>query len=146
MESIELEKQVEQLLETPKFEQLDFEQGVGSILKEVFSKNMLVSALGTSLSVTVGSAVSNVLPMGLGATPLGVSSVIGGVILHQVGKRMGGSNVLIKDLALGIIQGGMAVAMTPVASMIGGVIPQFNQKLKEEPTQELNPLEKGVMW
>ena len=140
MESIELEKQVEQLLETPKFEQLDFEQGVGSILKEVFSKNMLVSALGTSLSVNVGSAVQNVIP--LGAAPLGVSSIVGGVILHQVGKK----NLLVKNLALGIIQGGMAVAMTPVASMIGGVIPQFSQKLKEEPTQELNPLVKGVMW
>ena len=142
MESIELEKQVEQLLETPKFEQLDFEQGVGSILKEVFSKNMLVSALGTSLSVNVGTAVANVLPMGLGASPLGVSSIIGGVVLHQVGKK----NPLVKNLALGIIQGGMAVALTPISSMIGGVIPQFSQKLKEEPTQELNPLVKGVMW
>ena len=140
MESIELEKQVEQLLETPKFEQLDFEQGVGSILKEVFSKNMLVSALGTSLSVNVGSAVQNVIP--LGAAPLGVSSIVGGVILHQVGKK----NTMIKNLALGIIQGGMAVALTPISSMIGGVIPQFSQKLKEEPTQELNPLVKGVMW
>ena len=140
MESIELEKQVEQLLETPKFEQLDFEQGVGSILKEVFSKNMLVSALGTSLSVNVGSAVQNVIP--LGAAPLGVSSIVGGVILHQVGKK----NTMIKNLALGIIQGGMAVALTPISSMIGGVIPQFSQKAKEETTQELNPLVKGVMW
>ena len=140
MESIELEKQVEQLLETPKFEQLDFEQGMGSILKEVFSKNMLVSALGTSLSVNVGSAVQSVIP--LGAAPLGVSSIVGGVILHQVGKK----NIMIKNLALGIIQGGMATALTPISSMVGGMIPQFNQKLKEETTQELNPLVKGVMW
>ena len=140
MESIELEKQVEQLLETPKFEQLDFEQGIQGILKEVFSKNMLVSALGTSLSVNVGTAVQSVIP--LGAAPLGVSSIVGGVILHQVGKK----NIMIKNLALGIIQGGMAVALTPISSMIGGMIPQFNQKLKEETTQELNPLVKGVMW
>jgi len=140
MESIELEKQVEQLLETPKFEQLDFEQGIGASLKEVFSKNMLVSALGTSLSVNVGSAVQSVIP--LGAAPVGVSSVVGGVLLHKIGGR----NPMIKNLALGIIQGGIATALTPISSMIGGMIPQFNQKLKEEPTQELNPLVKGVMW
>ena len=141
MESIELEKQVEQLLETPKFEQLDFEQSIGASLKEVFSKNMLVSALGTSLSVNVGSAVQSVIP--LGAAPVGVSSVVGGVLLHKIG----GKNPMIKNLALGIIQGGMATALTPISSMVGGMIPQFNQKLKEETiTQELNPLVKGVMW
>jgi hypothetical protein len=142
MESIELEKQVEQLLETPKFEQLDFEQSIGASLKEVFSKNMLVSALGTSLSVNVGSAVQSVIP--LGAAPVGVSSIIGGVILHKLIGKMG--NGAGKNLALGIIQGGMATALTPISSMVGGMIPQFNQKLKEEPTQELNPLVKGVMW
>jgi len=140
MESIELEKQVEQLLETPKFEQLDFEQNISATLKEVFSKNMLVSALGTSLSVNVGSAVQSVIP--LGAAPVGVSSIVGGVLLHKIG----GKNPMIKNLALGIIQGGMATALTPISSMVGGMIPQFNQKLKEEPTQELNPLVKGVMW
>ena len=140
MESIELEKQVEQLLETPKFEQLDFEQSIGATLKEVFSKNMLVSALGTSLSVNVGSAVQSVIPFG--AAPVGVSSILGGIVLHKVG----GKNPMIKNLALGIIQGGMATALTPISSMVGGMIPQFNQKLKEEPTQELNPLVKGVMW
>ena len=141
MESIDLEKQVEQLLETPKFEQLDFEQSIGATLKEVFSKNMLVSALGTSLSVNVGSAVQSVIP--LGAAPVGVSSIVGGVLLHKIG----GKNPMIKNLALGIIQGGMATALTPISSMVGGMIPQFNQKLKEETiTQELNPLVKGVMW
>tara|TARA_R110002167_G_scaffold270282_1_gene476782 strand:+ start:498 stop:917 length:420 start_codon:yes stop_codon:yes gene_type:complete len=139
MESIELEKQVEQLLETPKFEQLDFEQSIGASLKEVFSKNMLVSALGTSLSVNVGSAVQSVIP--LGAAPVGVSSVVGGVLLHKIG----GKNPMIKNLALGIIQGGIATALTPISSMIGGMNP-FSQKLKEETTQELNPLVKGVMW
>ena len=141
MESIELEKQVEQLLETPKFEQLDFEQGIGASLKEVFRREMLVSALGTSLSVNVGSAVQSVIP--LGAAPVGVSSILGGIVLHKVG----GKNPMIKNLALGIIQGGMATALTPISSMVGGMIPQFNQKLKEETiTQELNPLVKGVMW
>ena len=140
MESIELEKQVEQLLETPKFEQLDFEQGIFGGIKEVFKKEMLISALGTSLSVNVGSAVQSVIP--LGAAPVGVSSIVGGLILHKVGAK----NTMIKNLALGIIQGGMATALTPISSMIGGMIPQFNQKLKEEPAQELNPLVKGVMW
>ena len=140
MESIELEKQVEQLLETPKFEQLDFEQGIGAGLKEVFSKGMLISALGTSLSVNVGTAIGNVLP--LGAAPVGVSSILGGIVLNKIG----GKNPMVKNLALGIIQGGMATALTPISSMIGGMIPQFNQKAKEETTQELNPLVKGVMW
>ena len=139
MESIELEKQVEQLLETPKFEQLDFEQGIGAGLKEVFSKQMLISALGTSLSVNVGTAIGNVLP--LGAAPVGVSSILGGIVLNKIG----GKNPMVKNLALGIIQGGMAIALTPIADMVTGMSP-FSQKLKEEPTQELNPLVKGVMW
>ena len=100
---------------------------------------MLVSALGTSLSVNVGSAVQSVIP--LGAAPVGVSSVVGGVLLHKIG----GKNPMIKNLALGIIQGGIATALTPISSMIGGMNP-FSQKLKEETTQELNPLVKGVMW
>tara|TARA_R110000765_G_scaffold146496_1_gene248876 strand:+ start:113 stop:532 length:420 start_codon:yes stop_codon:yes gene_type:complete len=139
MESIELEKQVEQLLETPKFEQLDFEQSIGAGLKEVFSKGMLISALGTSLSVNVGTAIGNVLP--LGAAPVGVSSILGGIVLNKIG----GKNPMVKNLALGIIQGGMAVALTPIADMVTGMSP-FSQKLKEETTQELNPLVKGVMW
>ena len=142
MESIELEKQVEQLLETPKFEQLDFEQDIfKGALKEVFNKEMLVSAAGTAISVNLGAALQGAIP--LGAAPVGVSSIVGGVLLHKIG----GKNPMIKNLALGIIQGGMATALTPISSMVGGMIPQFNQKLKEETiTQELNPLVKGVMW
>ena len=51
---------------------------------------------------------------------------------------------MIKDLSLGIIQGGIANAMTPFTS---GLIPQqFSQERKEVATEELNPMVKGVMW
>ena len=50
--------------------------------------------------------------------------------------------LVLKKLSEGIIQGGIATAMTPFTS---GLIPNFNQEVKEV-AQELNPLVKGVMW
>jgi hypothetical protein len=134
MESIDLEKQVETLLATPQFEQPQFEQ---NLLKDVFSKSMLVSAVGTSLSVQLGNAVGRFLP--IGQLPVGTSSILAGILM----QKFGGSNKLLKDLSLGIIQGGIATAMTPFTS---GLIPSsFNQEVKET-TEELNPMMKGVMW
>ena len=134
MESIDLEKQVETLLATPQFEQPEFEQ---SLLKDVFSKSMLVSSAGTALSVQLGNAVGRFLP--LGQLPVGTSSILAGILM----QKFGGSNKLLKDLSLGIIQGGIATAMTPFTS---GLIPSsFSQKV-EETTEELNPMPKGVMW
>ena len=143
MESIELEKQVEQLLETPKFEQLDFEQDIlKGALKEVFNKNMLVSAAGTAISVNLGAVLQGAIPNNLFASlPVGTSSILAGALLNRFGK----GNNMVRNLSLGVIQGGLAVAMAPLSQMVGGIMP-FNQKLKEEPTQELNPLVKGVMW
>jgi hypothetical protein len=135
MESIDLEKQVETLLATPQFEQPQFEQ---SLLKDVFSKSMLVSAAGTALSVQLGNAVGKFLP--IGQLPSGTSSILAGILM----QKFGGSNKLLKDLSLGIIQGGIATAMTPFTS---GLIPsQFSQEVKTETTEELNPMLKGVMW
>jgi len=55
-----------------------------------------------------------------------------------------GSNANIKKLSEGIIQGGIATAMTPFTS---GLIPQqFSQEKKVEHTEELNPIVEGVMW
>ena len=116
MESIELEKQVETLLATPEFAQPEFEQ---NLLKDIFSKSMLVSSAGTALSVQLGNIVGRFLP--IGQLPTGTASI----------------------LALGIIQGGIATAMTPFTS---GLIPAFSQEVKTETTEELNPLLKGVMW
>ena len=142
MESIELEKQVEQLLETPKFEQLDFEQTFGASLKEVFNRDMLVSAAGTAISVNLGAALQGAIPNNLLASlPVGTSSILAGALLNRFGK----GNKMVRNLSLGVIQGGLAVAMTPLSQMVGGFMP-FNQKVKEETTQELNPLVKGVMW
>jgi hypothetical protein len=46
-------------------------------------------------------------------------------------------------LSLGVIQGGIATAITPFTT---GLIPSsFNQEVKET-TEELNPMMKGVMW
>jgi hypothetical protein len=142
MESIELEKQVEQLLETPKFEQLDFEQTFGASLKEVFNREMLVSAAGTAISVNLGAALQGAIPNNLLASlPVGTSSILAGALLNRFGK----GNKMVRNLSLGVIQGGLAVAMAPLSQMVGGFMP-FNQKAKEETTQELNPLVKGVMW
>ena len=134
MESIDLEKQVETLLATPQFEQPEFEQ---NLLKDVFSKSMLVSSAGTALSVQLGNIVGRFLP--IGQLPVGTSSILAGILM----QKFGGSNRLLKDLSLGIIQGGIATAMTPFTS---GLIPSsFNQEVKET-TEELNPMMKGVMW
>ena len=135
MESIELEKQVETLLATPEFAQPEFEQ---NLLKDVFSKSMLVSSAGTALSVQLGNIVGRFLP--IGQLPTGTASILAGIIM----QKFGGSNRLLKDLSLGIIQGGIATAMTPFTS---GLIPQqFSQEMKTETPEELNPLLKGVMW
>jgi hypothetical protein len=134
MESIDLEKQVETLLATPQFEQPEFEQ---NLLKDVFSKSMLVSSAGTALSVQLGNIVGRFLP--IGQLPTGTASILAGILM----QKFGGSNRLLKDLSLGIIQGGIATAMTPFTS---GLIPSsFNQEVKET-TEELNPMMKGVMW
>jgi len=134
MESTDLEKQVNDLLTTPSFEQPQFEQ---SLLKDVFSKSMLVSSAGTALSVQLGNTVGKFLP--IGQLPAGTSSILAGILM----QKFGGNNKMLKDLSLGIIQGGIATAMTPFTS---GLIPQFSQERKEVATEELNPMVKGVMW
>lgn len=135
MESTDLEKQVNDLLTTPSFEQPQFEQ---SLLKDVFSKSMLVSAAGTALSVQLGNTVGKFLP--IGQLPSGTSSILAGILM----QKFGGNNKMLKDLSLGIIQGGIATAMTPFTS---NLIPQqFSQERKEVATEELNPMVKGVMW
>jgi len=133
MESADLEKQVNDLLTTPSFEQPAFQQ---NMLKDVFSKSMLISAAGTALSVQLGNVVGKFLP--IGQLPAGTSSILAGILLQKVGGAKA------KDLALGIIQGGIANAMTPFTS---GLIPQqFSQERKEVATEEINPMMKGVMW
>jgi hypothetical protein len=134
MESIDLEKQVETLLATPQFEQPQFEQ---NLLKDVFSKSMLVSAAGTALSVQLGNLVGKYIPFG--SAPTGTMAILAGVLM----QKFGGKNDIIKNLSLGVIQGGIATAITPFTT---GLIPSsFNQEVKET-TEELNPMMKGVMW
>jgi len=135
MESTDLEKQVNDLLTTPSFEQPAFEQ---SMLKDVFSKNMLVSSAGTALSVNIGAALGNVLP--IAALPTGVTSILAGLVL----QKFGGSNKMLKDLGMGVIQGGMATAMLPLTDKL--TMSGFSQERKEVSTEELNPMVKGVMW
>ena len=139
MESIELEKQVESLLATPQFEQPEFDQSISSTVKNIFSKEMLVSSAGTALSVQLGNTVGRFLP--IGQLPTGSAAILAGILLQKIG----GGNQMLKNLSLGVIQGGIATALTPFTS---GLIPQqFSQKVKTETAQEeLNPLLKGVMW
>ena len=138
MESIELEKQVESLLATPQFEQPAFDQSMSGTIKNIFSKEMLVSSAGTAISVQLGNIVGKYIPIGV--APTGTMAILAGVLL----QKFGGSNSMLKNLSLGVIQGGIAQAMTPFTS---GLIPQsFSQELKTEKAEELNPLVKGVMW
>ena len=103
---------------------------------------MLVSAAGTAISVNLGAALQGAIPNNLFASlPVGTSSILAGALLNRFGK----GNKMVRNLSLGVIQGGLAVAMAPLSQMVGGFMP-FNQKVKEETTQELNPLVKGVMW
>tara|TARA_R110000764_G_scaffold165559_1_gene252460 strand:+ start:227 stop:637 length:411 start_codon:yes stop_codon:yes gene_type:complete len=136
MDSLSLEKQVNDLL-TTKFEQPSFEQGLN--LKGVFDKNMLIGSAGTALSVQIGNIVGRFLP--IGQLPTGTSSILAGILM----QKFGGNSSMLKSLSTGIIQGGIATAMTPFVS---GLIPaQFSQEIKEVVQQEeLNPLTKGVMW
>ena len=84
---------------------------------------MLVSSAGTALSVQLGNIVGRFLP--IGQLPTGTASILAGIIM----QKFGGSNRLLKDLSLGIIQGGIATAMTPFTS---GLIPAFSQEVKTE--------------
>ena len=131
MNSLELEKQVDDLLkfEQPQFEQLN--------LKGLFSKDMLIGAAGAALSVQLGNIVGRFLP--IGQLPSGTSSILAGVLMN----RFGGNSSTIKSLSTGIIQGGIATAMTPFVS---GLIPsQFMQQVKVE-HEAINPQLQGVMW
>jgi len=137
MQSSDLEKQVNDLINTPKFEQSpEFEQLLPS---GILGKDMIIGSAGTALSVQMGNIVGKFLP--LGQLPTGTASILAGILLQ---KFMGG-NANVKKISEGIIQGGFAIAMTPFVS---GLIPsQFSQEVKTETTQEeLNPLLKGVMW
>ena len=138
MDSLSLEKQVNDLL-TTKFEQPEFEQSIPAGIKSIFKKEMLVSAAGTALSVQIGNIVSNVLPLPM-ALPVGSSSILAGVLMQKFGGKG-----LLNDLSLGIIQGGMASALTP---FVNKIIPaQFSQEVKQVVQEaEINPLTKGVMW
>jgi len=137
MQSTDLEKQVNDLL-TTKFEQPnpEFEQ---LLPKGILGKDMLIGSAGTALSVQMGNVVGKFLP--LGQLPSGTASILAGILLQ---KFMGG-NANLKKLSEGIIQGGIATAMTPFVS---GLVPaQFSQEVKTEKVQEeLNPMVKGVMW
>ena len=138
MESTDLEKQVETLLATPQFEQPEFDQSISSTVKGIFSKEMLVSSAGTAISVQLGNIVGKYVPIGV--APTGTMAILAGVLL----QKFGGSNNMLKNLSLGVIQGGIAQAMTPFTS---GLIPQsFSQEVKAEKIEELNPMVKGVMW
>lgn len=131
MNSLELEKQVDDLLkfEQPQFEQLN--------LKGLFSKDMLIGAAGAALSVQVGNVVGRFLPVG--QLPSGTSSILAGVLMN----KFGGNSSTVKALSAGIIQGGIAIAMTPFVS---GLIPsQFMQQVKVE-HEAINPQLQGVMW
>ena len=132
MESIDLEKQVNDLLNT-KFEQPEFEQ---ILPKGILGKDMLIGSAGTALAVQMGNIVGKFLP--LGQLPSGTSSILAGILLQKVGGKSGN----LKKLSEGIIQGGIATAMTPFVS---GLIPaQFQQVEAEQET--INPTIKGVMW
>ena len=133
MQSTDLEKQVNDLLNTPKFEQPEFEQ---LLPKGILGKDMLIGSAGTALSVQMGNIVGKFLP--LGQLPSGTASILAGILM----QKFGGSSGTLKKLSEGIIQGGIATAMTPFVS---GLIPTFNQEVKET-TEELNPIMKGVMW
>ena len=136
MESTDLEKQVNDLLNT-KFEQPEFEQ---ILPKGLLGKDMLIGSAGTALAVQMGNIVGKFLP--LGQLPSGTSSILAGILLQKVG----GKNANLKKLSEGVIQGGIATALTPFVS---GLVPaQFQQVEKQVEVQQetINPTMQGVMW
>ena len=139
MDSSSLEKQVEELLSTPKFEQAlpEFEMKLPNF-KGLLGKDMVIGSLGTAMVGTVTGLVDNVTKGALAGLPVGSSAILGGIALKKFGK-----NPLLTKLGEGIMQGGLATLMIPFVNKIA--IPSFSQEVKEE-AQELNPLVKGVMW
>jgi len=136
LESTELEKQVNDLLNT-KFEQPEFEQ---LLPKGLLGKDMLIGSAGTALAVQMGNIVGKFLP--IGQLPSGTSSILAGVLM----QKFLGKNGNLKKLSEGVIQGGIATALTPFVS---GLIPaQFQQveKQVETATEPINPTMQGVMW
>ena len=136
MESTDLEKQVNDLL---KFEQPDvqFEQ---ILPKGILGKDMLIGSAGTALAVQMGNIIGKFLP--IGQLPSGTSSILAGILLQKVG----GKNANLKKLSEGVIQGGIATALTPFVS---GLVPaQFQQVEKQVEVQQetINPTMQGVMW
>jgi len=129
MDSNELETKVNELLNT-EFAQPEFEQSLG--LGKIFTKDNLLTAVGTSVSVQVGNTVGKFIP--IGSLPAGTSSILAGVLMK---KFVGGS--MIGKLADGVIQGGIATAITPFTS---GLIPSMAQEVKDE----AKPKYEGVMW
>lgn len=135
MESQDLEKQVEELLAAPPtFEQTaNFEQ---LLPRGIFGKDMLIGSAGTALSVNVGNIVGKYLP--LGQLPAGTSSILAGILM----QKFMGNNASLKKFSEGVIQGGMATALSTFIPML----PSFSQEKKVEHTEELNPIVEGVMW
>ena len=137
MESTELEKQVNDLLNT-KFEQPEFEQSF--LPSGILGKDMLIGSAGTALAVQMGNIVGKFLP--IGQLPSGTSSILAGVLM----QKFLGKNGNLKKLSEGVIQGGIATALTPFVS---GLIPaQFQQVEKQVEVQQetINPTMQGVMW
>lgn len=128
MDSVELETKVNELLNSESFAQPEFEQSLGSI----FSKDNLAMAVGTSASVQIGNLVGKFVP--IGQLPAGTSAILAGVL----GKKFMGKGIIGKMFD-GVIQGGIATAITPFTS---GLIPSMAQEVKEE----VKPKFEGVMW
>ena len=131
MDSVELETKVNELLNSESFAQPEFEQSLGSI----FSKDNLAMAVGTSASVQIGNIVGNMIP--IGQLPAGTSAILAGVL----GKKFMGKGIIGKVFD-GVIQGGIATALTPITNSLTGMLPSYGQEVKEE----VKPKFEGVMW
>jgi|TARA_R110002110_G_scaffold2447_1_gene11328 hypothetical protein len=140
MESQDLEKQVESILNAPEFAQeANFEMPLG--LGKLLSKDMIVGAVGIAAAPVVTGYVDQITGGRLSGLPVGSSSIIGGLIIKKLVKKDLG-----QKFATGLMQGGLATLLTPIVSQVSSRMPGFAQEEKANVTQELNPLVKGVMW
>ena len=141
MESQDLEKQVESILATPEFAQeANFEMpslGLGKII----SKDNLLIATGIAAAPVVTGYVDQITGGRLAAFPAGIAALVGGVVIKKFVKKDIG-----QKMATGIILSGLVTLITPIVSQATARLPGFAQEAKQEVTQELNPLVKGVMW
>ena len=117
--------------------------GLKSVLKTGDS-NLLVMAVGTALSSTVGGVVSG-FTGNVGGSIAGFSTALGGVLLKMTVAKSG----VLKDLANGVLLSGISsfvANLTAGGINFGGFGQKVQQEFKQEKPCDKTEIRDGVRW